>query len=44
MFEQQRLLSRIWIARAVDARNLCVEALAPLEPHVPWEEPFLTYR
>ncbi len=44
MFEQKRLLSRIWISRAVDARNLCVEAIAPLEPHVPWEEPFLTYR
>ena len=44
MFEKQRRLSRIWIARAIDARNLCVEALAPLEPNVPWEEPFLTYR
>jgi spermidine synthase len=44
MFEQKRLLSRIWISRAVDARNLCIEAIAPLEPHVPWEEPFLTYR
>ncbi len=44
MFEQKRLLSRIWISRAVNARNLCVEAIAPLEPHVPWEEPFLTYR
>ncbi len=44
MFEKQRRLSRIWIARAIDARSLCVEALAPLEPNVPWEEPFLTYR
>ena len=45
MFEQQRLLSRIWIGRAVDARSLCVETPSPrLEPHVPWEEPFLTYR
>jgi len=44
MFEQQRQLSRIWIARAVGARDLCVEALAPLEPNTPWEEAFLTYR
>ena len=44
MFEQQRQLSRIWIARAVGARNLCVDALAPLEPNIPWEEDFLAYR
>lgn len=44
MFQQPRLLSRIWISRAVDAKSLCVDAIAPLEPHVPWEEPFLTYR
>ncbi len=44
MFEKQRRLSRIWIARATGARDLCVEALAPLEPHIPWEEPFLAYR
>jgi MFS family permease len=44
MFEQPRLLSRISITRAVDAQSLCVEVLAPLEPHVPWEEAFLTYR
>ena len=43
-FEQQRLLSRLWISRSVDPLKLCVDALAPLEPHVPWEEPFLTYR
>jgi spermidine synthase len=44
MFQQPRLLSRIWISRAVDAQSLCVDAIAPLEPHVPWQEPFLTYR
>jgi hypothetical protein len=44
MFRQPRLLSRIWISRAVDAQSLCADAIAPLEPHVPWEEPFLTYR
>ncbi|HEX4496173.1 MAG TPA: fused MFS/spermidine synthase, partial [Thermoanaerobaculia bacterium] len=44
MFEQQRLLSRLWISRSLDPEKLCVDALAPLEPHVPWDEPFLTYR
>ena len=44
MLQQPRLLSRIWISRAVDAQSLCVDAIAPLEPHVPWQEPFLTYR
>ncbi|PYQ60640.1 MAG: spermidine synthase [Acidobacteria bacterium] len=44
MFQQPRLHSRIGISRAVDAQSLCVDAIAPLEPHVPWEEPFLTYR
>ncbi|MFL6195556.1 MAG: fused MFS/spermidine synthase [Thermoanaerobaculia bacterium] len=44
MFDQQRKLTRIWITREIDAPGLCVQAIAPLEPHVPWEEPFLTYR
>jgi spermidine synthase len=44
MFDQQRLLSRLWLARALDPSRLCVEALAPLEPHVPWEGPFLAFR
>jgi len=44
MFQQPRLLSRIWITRALDAENLCVDAISPLEPHVPWEGPFLNYR
>lgn len=44
MFEQQRLVARIWVAQALDTQARCAEAIAPLEPHVPWEEPFLTYR
>jgi spermidine synthase len=44
MFEQQRLVARIWVIQALKAQARCAEALAPLEPHVPWEEPFLTYR
>jgi hypothetical protein len=44
MFEQQRLVARIWVVQALDAQGRCAEAIAPLEPHVPWEEPFLTYR
>jgi predicted membrane-bound spermidine synthase len=44
MFEQQRLLTRIGVVQALDDRSRCIEALAPFEPHVPWEEPLLTFR
>jgi spermidine synthase len=44
MFEQQRLVTRIWVAQALGEPGLCAEAIAPMEPHVPWEEPFLLYR
>ncbi|HEY4574647.1 MAG TPA: hypothetical protein VIJ26_11800, partial [Thermoanaerobaculia bacterium] len=44
MFQQPRLHSRIGISRALDAQSLCLDVISPLEPHVPWEEPFLTYR
>jgi spermidine synthase len=44
MFQQQRWLSRISFARAIDPQGLCVNAIAPLEPNVPWQEAFLTYR
>jgi len=44
MYEQQRLLSRIWLARTLDPVRLCAEAIAPMEPHVPWEGPFLEFR
>ena len=44
MFEQQRLITRIWVAQALGEPGLCAEAIAPLEPHVPWEEAFLAYR
>ena len=44
MYEQQRLLSRIWLARTLDPARLCAEAITPMEPNVPWEGPFLEFR
>ena len=44
MMEERRLLTRLWVTRALGARGLCAEALAPFEPHVRWEEAFLNYR
>ena len=44
MYEQQRVLSRLWVARTLDPDRLCAEAIAPMEPHVPWEGPFLSFR
>ncbi|HEX5759373.1 MAG TPA: fused MFS/spermidine synthase [Thermoanaerobaculia bacterium] len=35
---------RIDLARALRRPELCVEALAPFEPHVPWERDFLAHR
>jgi spermidine synthase len=45
MFEHERLLARVWLTRGDPASaGLCAQAIAPLEPHVPWSELFLTYR
>jgi spermidine synthase len=45
MFEHERLLARVWLVRGDPASaGLCAQAIAPLEPHVPWDEPFLAYR
>jgi spermidine synthase len=44
MFRQQEALSRVSLARVIDLQGLCVDALAPLEPNIPWQEQFLTYR
>ncbi|HEY0514420.1 MAG TPA: fused MFS/spermidine synthase [Thermoanaerobaculia bacterium] len=44
MFEHERLLSRVWLERGAGSPGLCAQAIAPLEPHVPWEAPFLAFR
>jgi hypothetical protein len=44
MFEHERLLARVWLAQGAESPALCARAIAPLEPHVPWEGPFLAFR
>jgi spermidine synthase len=44
MFEHERLLARVWLAQGAQSPALCARAIAPLEPHVPWEGPFLAFR
>jgi hypothetical protein len=44
MFDGQRRITRIWLTREMDGPSRCAEAMAALEPHVPWDELFLTYR
>ncbi|MEE8587393.1 MAG: spermidine synthase, partial [Acidobacteriota bacterium] len=44
LLEEIRLRVRLAIAGTVDFAGLCVEALAPFEPHVPWEKRFLAGR
>lgn len=44
MLEEMRWRVRLGIARGTGSTTLCAEALAPFEPHVPWEEPFLRSR
>lgn len=39
-----RLQTRLQLAGLVDSRGLCVEALGPFEPHVKWDQGFLTTR
>ena len=40
----ERTTLRARIGFGLDFQNLCVDALAPLEPHVPWEEEILKAR
>jgi spermidine synthase len=40
----QRLFARLELAVGLDARGLCVDAFAPLEPHPSWDRPFLEER
>ncbi len=42
--EYDRLRLRLDLARLVGRPGACAEALAPYEPHVHWDESFLTYR
>lgn len=44
MFHGTRLQTRFVLSRHLDGPKLCLDVLAPLEPHPAWEEPFLTYR
>ncbi|HEX6900485.1 MAG TPA: fused MFS/spermidine synthase [Thermoanaerobaculia bacterium] len=44
MFDRQRLITRIWLTQGLSAPELCARAIAPFEPHSPWEESFLRYR
>jgi spermidine synthase len=44
MFERQRLRARLEMVSLLADPGRCVDALAPFEPDVPWEEPFLAFR
>ncbi|MFI5209744.1 MAG: fused MFS/spermidine synthase, partial [Gemmatimonadales bacterium] len=44
MFDGQRRITRIRLTRETGARAGCAEAIAALEPHVPWDELSLTDR
>ncbi|MEE8524410.1 MAG: fused MFS/spermidine synthase [Thermoanaerobaculia bacterium] len=44
LFDELRLRARLEVAQSTDFEDLCGEALAPFEPHVPWEQGFLTLR
>jgi hypothetical protein len=42
--EAERLLIRASLTRSADFKGLCREAIAPLEPNVPWQQEFLQMR
>jgi predicted membrane-bound spermidine synthase len=44
LLEEDRLRARIDIARSAGRDDLCTDALAPFEGHIPWEDRFLAYR
>jgi spermidine synthase len=44
LFDRGRNSTRIELAAVLDFPALCHSALAPLEPHFPWERKLLTYR
>lgn len=44
LLDDLRLRARLAVVESVAFGELCTEALAPFEPHVPWEEDFLAVR
>ncbi|MFY9825599.1 MAG: hypothetical protein WAM82_29770, partial [Thermoanaerobaculia bacterium] len=44
MFDGERRLTRVWLSRELEGPARCAEALAALEPHVPWDELSLANR
>jgi spermidine synthase len=44
LLEEKRLGVMTTLATLMDFNSVCVEALAPLEPHVPWNRDFLRAR
>jgi spermidine synthase len=44
MFDGERRITRVWLSRELDGPPRCAEAIAALEPHVPWDELFLANR
>jgi len=44
MFDGQRRITRVWLSRELTGPSRCAEALAALEPNVPWDELSLTNR
>jgi hypothetical protein len=44
LLTQERLMLRARVGFGLDFNGLCVSALAPLEPHVPWEQDLLESR
>ncbi len=44
LFDFTRKQVRMEVARAIHRPDLCTEAVAVFEPHVPWERGFLAYR
>jgi hypothetical protein len=44
VLDQERVISRVLIARSAGLWDRCRDALAPLEPYVPWQPQMLGYR
>ena len=42
--EDERLIARATLTPAVDFKGLCRDAVGRLEPHVPWNQTFLSLR
>ncbi|MEO7328140.1 MAG: hypothetical protein ABI193_06160, partial [Minicystis sp.] len=44
LLDDRRNQTRVLLTKLFDLRTRCVEALAPLEPYVPWNDDFLFWR